>query len=101
MSQKVAPTEAEFAELKRRRDNTLSEFLEQTAIRLFGSTEGVTAHVNRGGNRDDCYCGCPDGPCQHEWNGPWREFEDGCGGEVTCARCGMGSMSHDLRTVDW
>lgn len=44
---------------------------------------------------DACYCACPDGPCEHDFQG-WREFEDGCGGETVCARCGMGAMSHSM-----
>lgn len=50
-------------------------------------------------NPDACYCACPDGPCEHDFQG-WREFEDGCGGETVCARCGMGAMSHSIRTSD-
>ena len=45
-----------------------------------------------------CYCACPDGPCEHDWQG-WRVFEDGRGGETVCKRCGMGAMSHSLRTA--
>ena len=48
-------------------------------------------------NPDACYCACPDGLCEHSWQG-WREFEDCCGGETVCARCGMGAMSHSIRT---
>lgn len=44
---------------------------------------------------DACYCACPDGPCEHDFQG-WREFEGG--GETFCQRCGMGSMSHSLHT---
>lgn len=44
-----------------------------------------------------CYCNCPKGPCEHDWQG-WREFADGSGGERVCTRCGKGAMSHSLRT---
>lgn len=27
---------------------------------------------------------------EHDWNGEPRYFEDGTGGEVTCAKCGIG-----------
>lgn len=48
---------------------------------------------------DACYCACPDGPCEHDFQG-WREFEDGGGGEQVCTRCGMGAMSHSLHTSE-
>lgn len=35
--------------------------------------------------------------CDHEWGG-WRNFEDGRGGEQVCKKCGMGAMTHALRT---
>lgn len=45
-----------------------------------------------------CYCACPDGPCEHKWDGePW-ESTDGCAWSVTCSRCGETSMSHSMRT---
>ncbi len=45
-----------------------------------------------------CYCACTDGgPCEHDFQG-WREHGDGRGGEQVCARCGLGAMSHSLRT---
>jgi hypothetical protein len=47
-----------------------------------------------------CYCACADGgPCEHDWRG-WREFDDGRGGEQVCSRCGLGAMSHSLRTCE-
>lgn len=46
-----------------------------------------------------CYCACATGgPCEHDFQG-WRDFEDGSGGERICARCGLGAMSHSLRTA--
>ena len=47
---------------------------------------------------NSCYCNCPDGPCEHDWTG-WREFKGG--GERFCTACGMGAMSHTLRTEDY
>lgn len=45
-----------------------------------------------------CYCACVSGgPCEHDFQG-WREFEGG--GEQVCKRCGMGAMSHTLRTAE-
>lgn len=34
--------------------------------------------------------------CDHDWSGPWVDFEDDNGGSVTCATCGMDLMSHDM-----
>lgn len=46
---------------------------------------------------DACYCACPDGPCEHTWDGePW-ESQDGCAWSTTCSRCGITSMSHSMR----
>ena len=38
-------------------------------------------------------------PCEHEFAG-WREFEDGCGGEQFCQKCGIGAMQHSMWS-DW
>jgi len=43
-----------------------------------------------------CYCACPEGPCEHEFEG-LREFEDGTGCEAVCKHCGLGAMAHDSR----
>lgn len=44
---------------------------------------------------NSCYCACPTGPCEHKWDGPIEQ------GDLymtsTCSRCGMSSMSHDMR----
>lgn len=39
-----------------------------------------------------------DGRQHHDFPG-WRECDDGCGGESVCAHCGIGAMSHDMRTL--
>lgn len=46
-----------------------------------------------------CNCACPDGPCEHVFDGPWMEFENsegGGGGSATCSRCGMSAIDHSL-----
>lgn len=59
---------------------------------------GVLIHTSYGGGTPTCKCRCPDGLCEHVWDGPSHEFEDGCGWEVTCSRCGMGAMQHSMWT---
>ncbi len=46
-----------------------------------------------------CRCQCPDGPCEHKFDGPGEtiEFDGGAGGwTATCSHCGMEAMHHDL-----
>lgn len=47
---------------------------------------------------DACYCACPEGPCEHKWDGEVWESEDRCASSATCSRCGTTAMSHSLRT---
>lgn len=50
-------------------------------------------------NADDaCYCDCPDGPCEHTWDGKTWTSADGLSMSVTCSRCGITSLSHSMRT---
>lgn len=55
----------------------------------------TTIHVC-GPSRETCRCQCPDGPCEHVWDGPWAESEDGLLQTATCSRCGMWASDHDL-----
>ena len=58
---------------------------------------GVSMHSNF--NPNSCYCACgTGGPCEHKWDGPEWESEDGCSFSSTCSRCGTTAMSHSLRT---
>ena len=48
----------------------------------------------------ECKCSCPDGDCDHVWDGP-EEIERYENGNVksassTCSKCGMSAMSHDV-----
>lgn len=86
-------TDADFARLKAERDANLEK--EVAAICEEHGWDREKVHFHASGT-DGCYCACPDGPCQHEFEG-WREFDDGCGGETVCKHCGLGSMSHDMR----
>lgn len=45
-----------------------------------------------------CICKCPDGPCEHVWDGPVVE-PDELSSTVTCSRCGITAMNHDLWTM--
>jgi len=52
-----------------------------------------------GSSRGPCKCECATGgPCDHQWDGPWEEFEGGGGGTATCSRCGMSALHHSLWT---
>ena len=35
--------------------------------------------------------------CEHRWDGPWVDHDDGRGGSVTCSKCGMDAMSWSMR----
>lgn len=37
-------------------------------------------------------------PCEHDFQG-WREFDDGCGGEAVCCKCGIGAFEHTMRLL--
>ena len=93
-------TDADFAELSRQRDENLSRVIDAVCDQHGWDRTKVGVHVS-GGHSDTCYCACPDGPCQHDWTGPLHDILDSedrpCGSEVSCARCGMGAMSHDFR----
>lgn len=95
------PTEAEFDELKRKRDEDIMQMVREARKSIWPDAPNdapLMFHC-----RDysaECYCNCPDGPCQHEFTG-WRDLhsDDGevCGGEQFCKRCGMGAMNHSIR----
>ena len=63
------------------------------------SDEEVHFHVCYGSSSPKCRCKCPDGECEHVWDGEWVEekFEGGGGtSSVTCSRCGMRRIDHDM-----
>ena len=88
------PTEAEFDELKRKRDEEIERVLQETCERQGWDRSKIHAHVSGAGA---CYCACPDGPCQHIWDGP--DHVEDCLVSTTCSRCGMLAMSHDMRCM--
>lgn len=91
---KARPTEAEFDELKRKRDVAVAEIVKAACERMGADQAAAYVHVSGAG---DCYCACPEGPCQHIWDGPDYRDEDGSIYSVTCSRCGTPAIYHDMR----
>jgi hypothetical protein len=91
---KPCPTDAEFEELKRKRDEAIRAIVEQTCKEQGWDPAKTEFHCS---SMSGCYCACPDGPCQHVWDGPTIEFDDGLGFSSTCSRCGTSAFSHSLR----
>ena len=92
MSAKPRPTEQEFEELKRKRDAAVSAAVDAICAKEGwdrGATQVHSSHA------DECYCACPNGPCQHVWDGP-DYVEENCV-SVTCSRCGAPAIYHDMR----
>jgi len=88
-------TEPDFEALRAKRNASVQKSIEDAAKRN-GWDPAKTMH-----NFDfnACYCACSTGgPCEHDFQG-WRLFENHSGGEAVCKRCGMGAMSHTLRTA--
>lgn len=90
----------DFADLRRKRDEAINKMIDTICAERGWARSGVRAHMSPTG----CYCACPDGPCEHQFDG-WREItcDDDvtvCGGEQVCRLCGMGAMSHGLKTAE-
>jgi hypothetical protein len=86
------PTDAEFDELKRKRDESIWAAAARVCVEQGWDPGEAHVHVSGAGA---CYCACPDGPCQHVWDGP--EYEGENGSSVTCSRCGTPAIYHDMR----
>lgn len=91
---KPRPTDAEFEVLKQERDEAVRKVVEAACARNGWDPVTVRVHVSHAG---DCYCACPDGPCQHVWDGPEYASEDRCLFSTTCSRCGAVAAFHDMR----
>ena len=87
------PTEAEFDELKRKRAEAMVRVRERIAEKWGVKPEELHIHDCDAGS--PCYCACPDGPCQHVWDGP--EYTEENMSSVTCSRCGTPAIYHDMR----
>jgi hypothetical protein len=88
-------TKPDFGALRKKRNDEIWKVLEITAKKFGCKPENLRHNFNF----DACYCACPTGPCEHNFKG-WRAFAHGGGGETVCERCGMGAMSHSLRTAE-
>ena len=92
---KHRPTDEEFAELARKRDEavraTVKRFCEEQGWDDPAQTAFHASHSH------GCYCACPDGPCQHVWDGPEYVSEDEGLVSVTCSRCEAVAAYHDMR----
>ncbi len=88
----------DFDALRRERDEAIRKVIAEAFKAMGADPDKGHAHVSFGGGSSECYCACPDGPCEHQFSG-WREFDDGLGGETFCQRCGMGAMAHDIRVA--
>lgn len=87
----------DFEALRAKRNAAAAGMIAAAAIEMGGDPSTATSTFDP----NACYCACPSGPCEHDFQG-WREFEDGYGGgggEAVCTRCGMGAMNHGLRTA--
>lgn len=91
---KHRPTDAEFEELKRKRDEAMKAVVASVCEKNGWNPAEVTFHAS---HVHGCYCACPDGPCQHIWDGPEFVDADGSFSSVTCSLCGQVAMFHDMR----
>ena len=86
----------DFEALRAARNKAVQDQLEDFAVRQGWDV----AHTHHSFNFNACYCACSTGgPCEHDFSGGYRKCMDGMGAEQVCKRCGMGAMSHTLRTA--
>ena len=89
-------TTPDFEALRAKRNAKALELRKQLADELGMAVERTWSSFNP----NACYCACgTGGPCEHKWDGPEYESEDGRCFSVTCSRCGCTAMSHDLRNA--
>lgn len=88
------PSDAEFEELKRKRDAAVSADVDRVCAEQGWDRSKVGFHASHAGA---CYCACPDGPCQHIWDGADHEEETLI--SATCSRCGTVAAYHDMRVM--
>lgn len=92
LSMRPRPTDAEFDELKRKRDDAVAAVVARVCAEQ--GWDSADAYIHHS-HSSECYCACPDGPCQHIWDGePWTDDNSY---STTCSRCGEVAMFHDMR----
>jgi len=89
----------DFAELRRQRNEARRRLIAELKAKLGISPDDACEPGCACCGDDACYCACPDGPCEHTWDGPDWESEDGGTCSVTCSRCGGTAISHDMRVM--
>lgn len=94
MTDRTRPTDEEFEELKRKRDAEIERVIQAVCDEQGWDRTKVVASACHAGT---CYCACPDGPCQHIWDGEAYVSDDECMSSVTCSRCGAIAAYHDMR----
>lgn len=95
------PTDAEFAELARKRDAAVEAMVDAVCKERGWPRSEVHAHAS---HSHGCYCACPDGPCQHVWDGPEvtsNDEDQGYWSSGSCSRCGAVHMFHDVRCCEF
>ena len=91
------PTDAEFEELKRKRDEAVEAVVDACCKERGWDRSKVTFHAQ---GASGCYCACPTGPCQHIWDGPEvtsNDEDEGFWSSGSCSLCGAVQMFHDIR----
>lgn len=91
----MTDTTIDFDALRAERNRLALENLRKLADEL-GCEFGDMQHNF---NPHACYCACPNGPCEHRWDGEGYESDEGRVWSATCSRCGMTAMSHDQRVM--
>ncbi len=88
----------DFAALRAKRDAAILAIVDAVHAKHFPDKPRAEMQFHCS-DMSGCYCACPDGPCEHQFEG-WREGPgDGGGwvGENVCKLCGMGAMAHSIR----
>jgi len=67
---------------------------EDEAERSLAQEGKIKMVFNCGPSSEKCKCECPDGLCEHQWDGP-PHYEKNMG-TATCSRCGMWAINHDI-----
>lgn len=99
LAEEVKTREAHFAELRKKRNEQHHRW-----VREFAKEHGINySEVHSHFNPNACFCDCgsePRGECEHNWTGPDVALGEGCI-SVTCKRCRMPAISHDMRYAPW